>query len=112
MKDRKQRKDADVAGRLAKMLQRQTPERSATSEAVAALVRLAEAQPDLRQAAAVQAALIRALYAESALASPYTLGAEEITARLTDGVPLLHNTSLPCTERDMHDMFVRLCGAA
>jgi FdhE protein len=101
-----------VAGRIAKLLQRQTPERPEVSEAVAALVRLAEAQPDLRQAAAVQAALIRALYAEPALASPYTLAAAEITARLTGGVPLLHNASLPCTERDVHDMFVRLCSAA
>src|SRR5262245_54518419 len=112
MKAYKQWKDAVVAGRIAKLLHRQTPERPEVSAAVAALNHLAEAQPDLRHAAAVQSALLRVRYAGQVPASPYTLSVAEITARLSGGVPPLRHASLPCTERDMRDMFVRLCAAA
>jgi FdhE protein len=101
-----------VAGRIAKLLHRQTPERPEVGAAIAALSRLAEVQPDLRHAAAVQAALLRILYAGRVPALPYTLTADAITARLAGGVPLLRNAALPCTEHDLRALFVRLCAAA
>src|SRR5262245_41989252 len=71
------RKEATVAGKIARLLSRQTPERSEVTAAITQLTHLAEAQPDLRQAAALQAAFMRAIYSAPALVSPPTLTAEE-----------------------------------
>lgn len=101
-----------MAGRIAKLLKRQTLERPEVTEAIAQLARLAEAQPDLCQAASVQAALLRAMYAVPAPVAPYNLTAEEVTARLTEGVPLLRNALLPCTAVHVREAFLRLCAAA
>ena len=83
-----------MAGRITKLLHRQTPERPDVTEAVAQLTRLAGTRPDLRHPALLQSALIRALYAAPALVSPCSLTAEEATMKLTGGVPLLRNISL------------------
>jgi FdhE protein len=112
MKGSSQRKDVAVAGRIAKLLQRQTPERPDVAAALASLARLAEVQPDLRQAVLMQSALIRAVYTAPASASPPLLTAEDAAARLAGGVPLLRNAPLPCTARDLRRVFLRLCQAA
>jgi FdhE protein len=101
-----------VTGRIARLLQRQTPERPDVAEAVALLAHLAEAQPDLRHAATLQTALLRALYTASAPVSPYTLTTEDTAARLAGGMPLLRNTTLPCDARNLRAVFLRLCEAA
>jgi len=101
-----------VAGRITKLLHRQTPERPDVTEAVAQLTRLAETRPDLRHPALLQSALIRALYAAPALVSPCSLTAEEVTMKLSGGVPLLRNTSLPCEAPHLCATFLRLCTAA
>lgn len=101
-----------MAGRIAKLLQRQTPERSDVAAAIASLTRLVEVQPDLRQAALMQSALIRAVYTVPAPVSPTLLTAEDAAARLASGVPLLRNAPLPCTKRDIVRVFLRLCQAA
>lgn len=101
-----------MAGRIARLLHYQTPERPEVTAAVAQLASLAEAQPDLRQAAAVQAALLRALYAAPVQVSPYTLTAADVATRLAGGIPLLRHAPLPCTQRQLRDVFLRLCEAA
>src|SRR5712691_6877232 len=111
MKGLNQRKEAAVAGRIARLLSRQTPERPEVTAAVTQLTHLAEAQPDLRQAAALQAACIRAMYAVPALVSPPTLTPAEAAARLAGGMPLLRNLPLPCDARPLRAVFLRLCEA-
>jgi FdhE protein len=101
-----------VAGRIAKFLRRQTPEPPEVTEAVAQLARLAETQTDLRQAAALQSALLRAMYAAPVAALPVSMTAEDAAARLAGGVPLLRNAALPCEARHLRDTFLRLCEAA
>jgi len=105
-------KDAVVAGRIAKFLRRQTPELPEVTEAVAQLARLAETQADLRQAAALQSALLRAMYAAPVAILPTAMTAEDAAARLDGGVPLLRNIALPCEARHLHAIFIRLCKAA
>jgi FdhE protein len=106
------RKEAAVAGKITRLLSRQTPEQSEVTAAITQLTHLAEVQPDLRQAAALQAAFIRALYGAAAPVSPPTLTAEEATARLAGGMPLLRNLPLPCDVHHLHAVFLRLCEAA
>jgi FdhE protein len=101
-----------VAGRIAKFLRRQTPEPPAVTEAVAQLARLAETQADLRQAAALQSVLLRAMYAAPVAVFPVVMTAEDAAARLDGGVPLLRHVSLPCEARHLRDTFLRLCEAA
>jgi FdhE protein len=101
-----------VAGRIARLLSRQIPERSEVTAAITALTHLAEAQPDLRQAAALQAAFIRAMYAAPAPVSLPPLTAEEAAVRLAGGMPLLHNLPLPCDAHHLRAVFLRLCEAA
>jgi FdhE protein len=101
-----------VAGRIAKFLRRQTPEPPEVTEAVAQLARLAETQADLRQAAALQSALLRAMYAAPVAVLPTAMTAEDAAARLDGGVPLLRNIALPCEARHLHAIFIRLCKAA
>src|SRR5262249_3571733 len=101
-----------VAGRIAKFLRRQTPEPPAVTEAVTQLVRLAEMQADLRQAATLQSALLRAMYAAPVVVLPVSMTAEAAATQLGGGVPLLRNISLPCEARHLRDTFLRLCEAA
>ena len=101
-----------MVGRIAKFLRRQTPEPPAVTEAVAQLARLAATQADLRQAAVLQSALLRAMYAASVVGLPVSMTAEDAAARLDGGVPLLRNVSLPCEARHLRDTFLRLCEAA
>lgn len=101
-----------MARRIAKFLRRRTPEPPAVTEAVTQLVRLAATQPDLHQAAALQSALLRAMYAAPVAVLPVAMTAEDAAARLDGGVPLLRNVALPCQARSLHDIFVRLCEAA
>jgi FdhE protein len=101
-----------VAGRIAKFLRRQTPEPPEVTEAVAQLARLAETQADLRQAAALQGALLRAMYAAPVAGLPVSMTTEDAAIQLDGGVPLLRNVSLPCEARHLRDTFLRLCEAA
>jgi FdhE protein len=101
-----------VAGRIAKFLRRQTPEPPEVTEAVAQLARLAETEADLRQAVALQSALLRAMYAAPVAVLPVSMTAEDAAARLDGGVPLLRNVPLPCEARHLHGIFLRLCEAA
>ena len=93
-------KDAVVARRITKSLRRQTQERPEVTEAVAQLAYPSETQPDLRQAAVLQSALLRAMYAAPVAALPIAMTAEDAAAQLAGGVPLLRNVSLPCVARD------------
>jgi len=101
-----------VAGRIARLLSRQTPERPEVTAAITALTHLAEAQPDLRQAAALQAAFVRVMYAAPTPVSLPTLTVAEATARLAGGMPLLGNLPLPCDAHHLLAVFLRLCEAA
>ena len=101
-----------MAGRIAKLLSRRTPERPDVTEAVVQFTRLAEARPDLRRATLLQSALMRAIYAAPASVSPCALTVEEATIKLAGGVPLLRNTALPCEARHLCETFLRLCEAA
>ena len=101
-----------MAGRIAKFLRRQTPEPPEVTEAVAQLARLAESQADLRQAAALQSALLRAMYTAPIEVSPVSVTAEDAAARLAGGVPLLRNVALPCEAGHLQTIFIRLCEAA
>jgi hypothetical protein len=103
-----QQKEVAVAGRIARFLQRQSPERAEVTAALAQLAQLAAAHPDLCQAATLQSALIRTLYATPAPVSYAPLTAEDAVARLAGGVPLLCYTAFPCAARSVRDMFVRL----
>src|SRR5215831_10135656 len=104
--------EAAVAGRIARLLSRQSPERPEVTAAVTQLTHLAEVQPDLRQAAALQAACIRAMYAAPTPVSLPTLTVAEATARLAGGMPLLGNLPLPCDAHHLLAVFLRLCEAA
>ncbi len=101
-----------MAGRIAKLLKRQTPERPEVTEAVTQLTRLIETRPDLQAATRLQGALIRAIYIVPASVSSCALKAEEATLKLSGGVPLLRNASLPCQARHLCETFLRLCKAA
>ena len=101
-----------MAGRIAKFLRRQTPEPPEVTEAVAQLARLAETQADLRQAAAMQRALLRAMYATTVAVLPVSMTAEDAAARLAGGIALLRNVALPCEARHLRAIFIRLCKAA
>ena len=101
-----------MAGRIARLLSRQTPERPEVAAAITQLTDLAEAQPDLRQAAALQAAFVRVMYAAPAPVSLPTLTVEEAAVRLAGGMPLLRNLPLPCDARHLCAVFLRLCEVA
>ena len=101
-----------MVGRIAKFLRRQTPDPPEVTEAIAQLAHLAETQADLRQAAALQSALLRAMYAAPAAVLPVAMTAEDAVARLDGGVPLLRNVVLPCEACHLHGIFIRLCKAA
>ena len=101
-----------MAGRITKFLRRQTPEPPEVTEAVAQLARLAETQADLRRAAALQSALLRAMYAAPVAVFPVSMTAEDAAAQLAGGVSLLRNVALPCEARHLRDIFLRLCKAA
>ena len=100
-----------MAGRIARLLSRPSPERSEVTAAITQLTQLAAAQPDLRQAAALQAAFVRVMYAAPAPVAPPTLTAEAAAARLASGMPLLHHLPLPCEAHHLHTVFLRLCEA-
>jgi FdhE protein len=93
-------------------LRRQKPDRPEIAEAAAQLGRLAEAQPDLADAARLQAALLRAAYAAPAAVAPSGRTREAIAASLAAGAPLLRGHPLPAAEGDLRAAFARLCAAA
>lgn len=101
-----------MAGRIVRLLSRQTPERPEVTAAITQLTDLAEAQPDLRQAVALQTVFIRAMYAAPAPVAPPGLTVEEAAARLAGGMPLLRHLPLPCEARHLGAVFLRLCQAA
>jgi FdhE protein len=72
------------------------------------LARLAETHEDLRDAAALQAALIRAVYAEPAETQPVALDAEAAHRKLAAETPLLRGTLLPLKADDLRLTFLRL----
>lgn len=96
-----------MAGRIS----RPTPERPDIADAVARLASLAETQPDLRGATALQAALLRAVYAAPAPVARVSLGKQDTAARLAEGVPLLRGMPLPVDEAGLRETFLRLCAA-
>lgn len=98
-----------MVGRIAALLRRQTPERPEVTAAVAQLTQLASAQPDLQHAAALQAALLHTLDAPQAPVAAPTLSQEEAVTRLSSSIPLLRQTPLPCTPRDLTTRFLRVC---
>ena len=101
-----------MAGRIARLLRHQSPEPPEVKAAAAQLAHLAEAYPDLRHAAAVQTALLRAVYAVSAPVSPHPMATADVAARLAGGRPLLRDATLPCATPHLRDTFLRLCTAA
>lgn len=100
-------------GRIANLLGRRAsdppPELAAALERLA---RLAEERPELAPAAAVQAALLRALAAGPALSATATLSREQAAAKLAAGAPLLRDEPLGIDSAALRDCFGRLAAAA
>ncbi len=76
------------------------------------LGQLAEQHPALREAAAIQSAILQAAYDRPlALATP-ALMPEQLAAKRAEGVPLLHGEGLAPRPAAAEDMLLRLCAAA
>jgi FdhE protein len=76
------------------------------------LDQLVDITPTLREAAALQAAILRAMYAEPLEIGRVELTKEQAAGKLYAGVPLLRGASLPLSPPAIEAMLLRLCEAA
>ena len=85
------------------------------SPAIAArerLGQLAEQNPALREAAAIQSALLQAAYDRPIELAAPGLTPEQLAAKRAEGVPLLHGEPLALDQAAAEAMLLRLCAAA
>jgi FdhE protein len=101
-----------VAGTFARIFNRQAAESTDIAGAVDKLAKLSATYPDLQAAAALQAALLRAMYAAPAPVQPLDISAATAATRLAARTPLLHGVALPFREQDLRGLFLRLCASA
>jgi FdhE protein len=82
------------------------------ADAIARLGRLAEATPALGQAAAIQGAILRAAYAQTARIGPLDIPPERAAEKRAAGVPLLHGEDVPIDMPAVEAALLRMCQAA
>ena len=80
-------------------------------EALERLSALAEAAPELRDAAAIQAALLRAAYARPPVLGAWTLDAQRAAQKRYLGEPLLSGEELPLDAAALGALLNELCAA-
>jgi FdhE protein len=104
--------EASISKRIPGKLFRQ---RAAIAPEVAAaleqLDRLAEASPVLREAAALQGAVLRAAYADPPRATAPDIAPERAADKLRDGVPLLRGERLDLDLPAIEALMLRVCKA-
>lgn len=100
-----------MAGRIANWIKRPTPERPDITEAANQLRHLGETRPDLREAATLQAVLLRAAYAEPISISKIDISSDDAIIRFGQGMPLLRGVPLPVDKALLQAQFVRLAAA-
>ncbi|MCG8350672.1 MAG: formate dehydrogenase accessory protein FdhE [Chloroflexales bacterium] len=101
-----------MAKTFARIFKRQTADSATIAGAVDKLAKLSATYPDLQAAAALQAALLRTMYAAPAPVQSLDISAETAAIRLIAGTPLLHGVALPFREQDLRALFLRLCASA
>jgi len=74
------------------------------------LERLGEQQPELRELAQTNAALLQTMYAHELPVPPVVIDAEHAGLKHEAGIPLLRGEPIAFDERALRDQFVRLCG--
>jgi FdhE protein len=94
------------------LLGRRTPEPPEVAAALERLGQLAATTPSLREAAELQAAILRASYAEVAQVGTVNLTQAQAAEKLQDGVPLLRGERMPLSLPTIKATLVRLCAAA
>lgn len=95
-----------------KLLDRRKPLRADAEQAIAQLARLSEQSPDLAEAAATHAALLRATFVQGSLPVPtIILDPVQAAIKLEGGVPLLRGEQVGLNAGWLREQYLRLCDA-
>jgi FdhE protein len=94
---------------IGRLLQRRDPLPSEVAAALERLDQLAEASPSLHEAAALQGAILRTIYAAPPEVGTVALTQELAAEKLRDGVPLLRGERLPLSVPAIEATILRLC---
>ncbi|NTU78306.1 MAG: formate dehydrogenase accessory protein FdhE [Chloroflexales bacterium] len=101
-----------MAKSIGRLLGRRAPPPPEIAAALDALARLAEEEPTLSEAAALQGALLRAAAAAPPLVAEVDLAEAEAARKLAAGVPLLRGEDLRLDPAALRAAFARLADAA
>lgn len=93
-----------------KLFRRHEQTRPDLASALERLDRLAEDTPQLRDAVALQGAILRAAYADPPQAGTLDLPQERAVEKLRGGVPLLRGEPVPLDVPAVEHLMLRLCG--
>jgi FdhE protein len=94
-----------------KFFRRSEPDRPDLASALDRLDRLGEGDPSLRDAAALQSAILRAIYRSPPLARPIELTADRARDKLYSGIPLLRGERVPLDIAAIQSLILVLCRA-
>jgi FdhE protein len=92
-----------------KFFRRSEPARPDLASALDRLDRLAEGDPSLSDAAALQGAILRTIYRSPPPAGAIELAAEHAREKLHSGVPLLHGERVPLDIAAIRSLMLELC---
>lgn len=95
---------------LNKLLGRTPPLAPPAAEAIDRLGRLAERRPELQELAAINAALLRAIYTRQLPVLVLALDQKHGATKLEAGQPLLRGETIRLDHGALRDQFVHLCG--
>jgi FdhE protein len=90
---------------------RREPLPTAVADAIERLGRLAEARPELSDAAAIQSVILRTAYAQPPQAGPLRMSPERAAAKRAEGMPLLRGEALSLDMPAVEGAILRLCKA-
>jgi FdhE protein len=102
--------NAGVGGLLRKLIGGQPPLPPAVAQAQAELTQLAQGHPALQAPCAVVHDLLPLLFAEPVSEPPFALTAEQITAKMDAGLPLLRGEALPLDAARLRQRWQAVCG--
>lgn len=100
-----------MASNLVRWMRGRTHLPAPAAEAIEQLGQLAEQTPALREAAAIQVAIVREIYARPLALGAPELSPERAAAKRADGVPLLRGETLAFELPAVERLLLRLCQA-
>jgi FdhE protein len=93
------------------LFKRREPQRPDLASALDRLDQLGQGDPSLRDAAALQSAILRAIYRSPPQAEPIALAADRARDKLHNGVPLLRGERVPLDHTAIRSLMLDLCRA-